>query len=266
MNNLSNLSYQASVFVVKRHSVIDFVRGTAFLGMMIHHIFIFLYLIGYSPYSPQFVPIEVLGWIVRVTFVTLVGYASYFWYSKYTAVVSGQVAIYTQALKRSGKVAIAAMLVTLSTAILIPTLTIYFGVLHMIAVSVVLVVPFLQYPRLSWLFGMLFLGLHWFLSIWLLSDSQMWWLVSLATRPATLDYFPLLPWFAVVLIGVSIAFYTRSLLNTFEHAYLTFFGGRLQMCAAIIVFFGRHALALYLAQIPVLATLALILLTYNYLY
>ena len=106
-------------------------------------------------------------------------------------------------MKRSLWIFGLAMGVTLVTYFFIREGFIVFGVLHLIGVSLLLAYPFLRLNGANFVFGLLFIlgGL----SLQSLSvDSP--WLLWLGLAPAgfySVDYFPLLPWFGVILIGVA---------------------------------------------------------------
>ena len=141
------------------------------------------------------------------------------------------------------------MAVTLATWILLPEDFIYFGILHCISVSSVLVLPFLRLPL--WL--VLVAALACLAAPWLFShpvfDAPAWrWLGLWTYCPRTNDDVPLLPWFGMVLAGIAAA---RAALARMPDAAWTRWHPR-GWTSETLVWGGRHSLAVYLVHQPVL--------------
>ena len=80
---------------------------------------------------------------------------------------------------------------------------IVFGVLHCIGLSIILAYPLIRFRIPALVLGILCIIIGVFLRTTVTVDFP--WLLWLGFTPSqfyTLDYFPLLPWFGVVLIGV----------------------------------------------------------------
>ncbi|HMN86135.1 MAG TPA: heparan-alpha-glucosaminide N-acetyltransferase [Bauldia sp.] len=108
-------------------------------------------------------------------------------------------------LRRLAIVAGAAALVSAGTWWFIPDAFVFFGILHCIAVSSVLALPFLRVPAwFSALSGALVIAGPWFLADPLFDAPGWLWLGLATTPPRTIDYVPLFPWFGVVLLGVAL--------------------------------------------------------------
>jgi uncharacterized membrane protein len=108
-------------------------------------------------------------------------------------------------LKRLGIIGGAALLVTVGTFFAMPQAFIFFGILHCIALSSILALPFLRLPAVATagaavaVFALPFVFTH--------AVFDMAWLqwTGLGTRlPVTNDYVPVFPWFALALAGVVI--------------------------------------------------------------
>ena len=125
---------------------------------------------------------------------------------------------------------------------------VHFGILHLIGVSIVLAYPLLRFRWLNLgLWAIFFLAGGWLQPL----RVESTWLVWLGLRPAGYapnDYFPLIPWFGVVLLGVFVG-------NTLYQE-----AGRLiplpnwQRAALVrlLQWLGRHSLLIYLVHQPVL--------------
>jgi uncharacterized membrane protein len=111
----------------------------------------------------------------------------------------------TAFLRRLGLIGGAAALVTLATWIAMPNAFIFFGILHCIAVSSVLALPFLRLPPAATaLAAAAIFALPYFFWHPVFDTPLLQWL-GLGTRlPQTNDYVPLFPWFGVALAGVAL--------------------------------------------------------------
>ncbi len=80
-----------------------------------------------------------------------------------------------------------------------------FGILHLIGVSIILAYPFLRFRILNLLLGSLIFAVGLYVMSQDLSSTSLW-LLPFGVLPEGVmmpDYRPLLPWFGVVLIGLS---------------------------------------------------------------
>ena len=155
--------------------------------------------------------------------------------------------------KRWSQVAACALLVTAGSAWMYPKSFIYFGVLHGIAVMLVIVRLTAGAGRLLWLAGALALAAK-PLSAWLighepglafLNDRTWNWLGLVSHKPITEDYVPLAPWLGVMWWGMAAG---QWLLD--QHRDLlarTLPGG-----AAPLAWLGRWSLSWYMLHQPVL--------------
>jgi uncharacterized membrane protein len=157
-------------------------------------------------------------------------------------------------LTRLSRVAAGALLATVATYLVFPDAFVFFGVLHCIAVSSVLGLPFLFLP---WPFTLLaavavLAAPHVVQADWL--DPPALWFIGLGRiTPRTNDYVPLFPWFGLVLMGIVVG---RLGLPALARSRL----GRWEPRSAFArgaTFAGRHSLAVYLIHQPVLFGLAL---------
>ena len=141
------------------------------------------------------------------------------------------------------------MVITLTAWIFVGEPVILFGILHLIGTAVMLAYPFLWLPPLpNMVLGIIFIWSGLFLNT--LPAAQLW-LLWLGLRPPALyqaDYFPLLPWFGVVLVGMSVGqvLYPDGR-RRFELPSLGTYS-----VLRKTAWMGRHSLIIYLAHQPVL--------------
>jgi len=94
------------------------------------------------------------------------------------------------------------VVVSIVTYFVDPSHYVRFGILHLIGVSIIVAYPFLRFCWLNLILGILLLLLGQIIPLFGLNNP---WLGSLGlnahSQPA-FDYFPLIPWFGVVLLGI----------------------------------------------------------------
>jgi uncharacterized membrane protein len=113
--------------------------------------------------------------------------------------------------RRWAQVALCALLVTAGSYMMYPKSFIFFGVLHGIAVMLVIVRLTAHWGRWLWLAGataiaMSFVAapaiLHW-PGLQFFNEKSFSWLGLVSSKPLTEDYVPLLPWLGVMWWGIA---------------------------------------------------------------
>jgi uncharacterized membrane protein len=166
---------------------IDFVRGVAITGMVFYHFLVDLEMIYSIPIGVYKIPVVLLARVVATIFILLVGVSGA---TKFEIIKdAGIKKVSLSFIKRAGIILFWAGIITVVTYIMFPNNFIFFGILHFIGVATILMVPFL-YLKNNYLLGItviLFLGLG-----FVVPEIKM----------STFDYFPLIPWFGVVVLGI----------------------------------------------------------------
>ena len=138
-------------------------------------------------------------------------------------------------LRRAMIVIGCALLITAVTYVYDPSTFIYFGILHCLGIGMLLLILFRRLNELNILLGI----------------AVLFFPTPTAPLP-TLDYYPFLPWFGLMLIGYGIGHYLyirndlRFLFSTFRFPLSTFP--------------GRHSLIIYLVHQPIILLLLRLLL------
>lgn len=223
---------------------IDLLRGTAVIMMVTYHL---LYDLAYFGGYPLKVEEGFWLYFARATasiFIFLAGFALVLDTLKFKA----PGARFKRCLQRGLKIFAWGLGVTAVTWYFIGEGFVVYGILHFIGTSIILGFPFLGFRLFNLPLGIAFLLIGRFLER-LTIDSP--WLLWVGLAPAgfySLDYFPLFPWFGLVLLGMAAGSYFSAPLKEKQKGGPPPFLG-------LPCFLGRHALFVYLAHQPLLVSL-----------
>lgn len=209
---------------------IDCLRGLAILAMISYHLWLDLSWLKGFPRPP----IE-LAYPIAGCFIFLVGLSLSLSYSR----LQGKVR-FSKYLKRGLRIFGWGLGITLVTWIFTP-FPVWFGILHFIGLSIILAYPILKLKTRAWIFSVLLLPL-----CFLPASSAVFWLLPFSFP--TLDYFPLLPWFLLIPIGISVGFW---LYPGYTRRFSLPGPGPFGWLSAL----GRRSLFVYLIHQPVLLSL-----------
>lgn len=219
--------------MVKRLLEIDAFRGLAVALMVLYHFAFDGWFMGVWPFDMQQWWVILGGMFVRFTFLALVGVS---------VVLSSR--DFNGQLKRGAIVFGFGALITLATLIFIPDYAVWFGILHLIGLSIPLVRLLKGHPWVAaavalWIAGMgeVIAG----------TFAPVPWLLWLGIPPAgfsSVDYFPVFPWLALPFMGLAIGHWV------YEKRKPT----PLKVLAEVpgLTWLGKHALIIYLVHQPVL--------------
>ena len=124
----------------------------------------------------------------------------------------------------------------------------YFGILHFIGLAVIISYPFLRFTYYNILFGMLCILLGSYISQITIESPYLLWLGIAPHGLYTFDYYPLLPWFGVVLLGI---FVGNILYENGIRKYCIPELGKNYLIRRM-TFLGRHSLLIYLVHQPII--------------
>ena len=210
---------------------VDALRGIAVVLMVVYHFFFDLNFLGVATVilgSPAFI---LLQRTVAVLFITIAGI---------TLALSNPT--FEKAKYRAFQLAVIACLITVATMVYPGKGAIVFGIIHFLAVSIILGYFLLPLGKKNY-----FVAAAVF-CLWLLvrglpiSSPSLIWAGFPPAGFYSLDYFPLLPWFALIPFGIAIG---KSVFSKARRANPP--AQLSQIC-----FLGRHALAIYIVHQPVI--------------
>ena len=194
-----------------RFALIDTLRGLAIVWMTLYH---FCFDLNQTPrlaaswgWVSQNFYTDPFWTLQRTVIVSLFLFCAGL--SQAVAVQQGQSA--QRFFKRWGQVAACALAVSAGSYLMYPQSFIYFGVLHGMAVMLLIVRFTAGWGRWLWLAGALVFATHLVaaqaINAWAMAElfNQPWlnWLGLITKKPVTEDYVPLVPWLGVMWWGMA---------------------------------------------------------------
>ena len=233
--------------ISERFWEIDFLRGIAIIMMIVFH---GLYDLNYfNVYKINLHSGHLLLYLYSIAtlFLLLVGISLALGFSK-SHKRMGQRQLQLKFLKRGLGIFALGLLITAATWLYLQEGFIVFGVLHCIGVCIILAYPFLKFRFQNLMLGIVLIFLGMLLKTFTVDFHWLLWLGLTPAQFYTIDYFPILPWFGVVLIGIFIGnfFYQKNtrrlqVKDLYRFTLVRFF-----------CFLGRNSLIIYFIHQPIL--------------
>ena len=223
-----------------REPALDALRGAAILAMVAYHFSFDLRFFGLTQWDFYRDPF----WLNARTLIL----SSFLLIAGISLVLSGHRRATTARFRRHvGRIAACALTVSAASYLLFPESWIWFGVLHAIAVSLVLARPLARRPALALAIGAAMIAAGNLYSNAMFDNRALGWLGFMTAKPRTEDYVPLFPWAGVLLVGIGTG-----------HALLR--AGLRPIAFAArwprwMAWLGRHSLAIYMVHQPVFLAL-----------
>ncbi len=226
----------------RRWPALDVARGLAIIAMILFHFTWDLGFFGIVDYDISFTPEgRLLAHCIAGSFLFIVGMS--------LALAARNGLRVKPYLRRLRYVAGAAIIVSIGTFFTMPDDWIFFGVLHCIALSSLLALPFLSAPIvLIAASAALSIAAPFFIYFPIFDKPWLFWLGLNHVLPRTNDYVPLFPWLGVVLSGVVVA----RLIEKKPGISEWFQRPRFTPISRYLARLGRFSLPIYLLHQPIL--------------
>jgi uncharacterized membrane protein len=233
-----------------RFREVDLLRGVAIVLMVLYHLaFDLAYFAVYQ--------IDVASgfWLAaaRISaslFLLLVGLSLTLSYSR-ARLLGQEDRFFYRLCKRSARILGLALGITIITYFVIGKGFIVFGVLHLIGLSLLLAFPFLRLQRMNFIFGLLAILAGACLQTVSVDYPWLLWLGLAPSDFYSLDYFPLFPWFGVILAGMGLG---DMLYPGYRRRFsLPDLSG--SPLVRGLVFLGQNSLLIYLIHQPIMIAL-----------
>lgn len=235
----------------RRFIELDVLRGLAIIFMIYLHILWDLDYFGIMPINNEIYKFQK---IIPAMFFVLVGMCLIVSRNRQMSKPSFDEKKYDKHLLIRGlKILSLGMVITFITMLLLPDKPIFFGVLHCIGLSIILCIPFLKFKSYNLLFGVMIIIAGLTMNLFPVEDPTI---LHLAVgfhqgdvAQYTIDYFPLLPWFGISLLGIALGnILYRDNERRFKMPDLSRYKP-----AKIFSWLGQHSLAIYLVHQPIIA-------------
>jgi len=232
---------------LERFWEIDSLRGIALLGMLLSN------LITDLTYF-QFLEVDIASgfwwWFARIvagTFIFLVGVSLTLSHARAKQNITEK-QLLLKYVKRGFKIFSWGLAITLVTWIFIPQDFVIFGVLHLIGVAIIISFPFINKKLPNLIYGVFILLFGLWLATFTFDFNFLLWLGFIPANFHTVDYFPLLPWFGVILLGI----YSGN--RFYENHKRTFSVPSWENTLPVkcLSFLGKNSLKIYLIHQPII--------------
>lgn len=222
---------------LSRIAGVDALRGLAIVAMIAYHFCFDLRYFGITHWDLEHDP-RWLGAraLILSSFLLIAGISAVLAQRRPLPLMHG--------LRHIGTIAAAALLVSASSWLMFPQSLIWFGVLHAIALSLLLARPLLVRPVVAALVGIAVIGAGLTFANAAFDNRLLGWVGFMTGKPVTEDYVPLFPWTGVLLLGVAAG-----------HALVRTRFAALAPLASLpepLRVLGRHSLLVYLLHQPLL--------------
>lgn len=220
-----------------RIQAIDFVRGIDIVFMVLFNYSITLDYFNLISIPSNYLYRTILPVSIASIFIFISGVSAYVSYQKQKEKLTRKYFI------RGMKLLFYAILITLFTYVFVPRKTIFFGILHFFAVTSFFIPVFIKYNKLNLIASLLFILSGVYLQQQTFGFSYLFWLGFIPENFSTFDYFPVIPWLGVVLLGIYYGKYIAAKMQKIK------FNSDM---SNIFKFLGKHSLTVYLIHQPLL--------------
>jgi uncharacterized membrane protein len=228
---------------------IDLLRGVAILMMIFYHVLYDLDRFGGLEMEIHTGFWRYFAFATASLFLLLVGVSLTLSYAR-AAQLSSEQRLFPKYLNRGVRIFAWGLVITAVTWVLMREGFVRWGILHLIGLSIILAFPLLKSRYGNLVLGSLFLLLGMLIANLQVESPWLLWLGLMPPQFTSVDYFPVLPWFGVVLIGV---FVGNSLYPCYQRNFRLRDRSNVPMIRGIN-FLGRHSLLIYLVHQPLLIT------------
>lgn len=233
--------------MAERFWEVDFFRGIAIVSMVAFHFIWDIDYLGLGEFELYSGGLFFFAHAIGTAFLLLVGISLSLSHSRINEEMTAS-EIHNKYLTRGLKIFSLGLLISFITWLILGDRFVAFGVLHCIGLSIILAIPFLRYRTLNLVLGSSIVVIGILLGGVTLDTPWFLWLGLESAGFVSVDYFPLLPWFGVVLLGLGLG---NFLYPEYARRVRLIDRGGLSILKPICTM-GRHSLLIYLVHQPLL--------------
>jgi uncharacterized membrane protein len=226
---------------------VDTVRGIGVVLMIFYHlIFDLSYFGAYSGYMLSG-PWQTFARGIGSTFIFVMGISLTLRYNRLGPELDPG-PLFRKYLVRGAQLLAWGMVITVVTYFVIGYGYVIFGILHLLGLSTILAYPFLRSRWASLVGGIVVIGLGMYIDSFVSSGPWLLWLGVKQMMRYMVDYYPVLPWFGVALLGIFVGY------TLYPHGRPRFNLPDLSHTVPIrgLAYLGKHSLPIYLIHQPIL--------------
>jgi uncharacterized membrane protein len=233
---------------------IDALRGIAVVAMIVYHLVFDLHYFGVYSAVMTSGPWQVFARSIGSTFILLLGVSLTLRQHRLPPALRPRQR-FTPYLRRGLELIGWGLVITMVTYFLLGPTFVIFGILHLLGLATILAYPFLGRRWTSLLAGLMAIAAGIYLNSLRSADPWLLWLGVRQVGRAMVDYYPVLPWFGLALLGV----FAGQMLypNGRRHFALPDLAHSRPVRG--LAFLGRHSLPIYLIHQPILFGLLILL-------
>lgn len=233
---------------------VDALRGFAIVLMVFYHFVWDLNYFGLYQANMLVGPWQIFARTIATIFIFVMGVSLTLSYNRESR-RPGATNLFGKNLVRGSKIFGWGMLITVATYFFIGRGFVIFGILHLLGLSIILAYPFLDQNKwLSLIVGFVAIALGIYVDT--LSATSPWfiWLGIKQVGRSMVDYYPVLPWFGIALVGVFAGY------SLYPQGERRFSWPELGLTTPVrgLRFLGRHSLLIYLIHQPILIGLFIV--------
>ncbi len=237
---------KSMVLPEQRFWEVDLLRGCAIILMMIYHTFYDLDLLGNFSFAVNQGKLWIIGRSSAFLFIYTAGIALSLSYSRYRLKHPENRNPWHKYVKRGIRIFLWGSLITLVSWFVYPSMPIIFGILHFLGISIIIAYPLIEKKHANLIVAGVVVAIGLYLKTIRVPNDWFLWLGLHSTSFQTLDYFPLLPWFGLVLVGIATS---NHLYPAYERRFnipdMTGF-----VPVRLLTAMGKRSLAMYLLHQP----------------
>jgi uncharacterized membrane protein len=231
---------------------IDALRGLAVVLMIVFHGMWDLHYVGWSQVDVFSLPWQIFARSIGTLFILLMGLSLRI----SAARMADQQMLWHYAMRRGGLLFGLGMAISLGSYLLLGASYVRFGILHLLGSALLLAALFIAAPfRVTLSLGMVLISVGAWLNTLVVPFPWLIWLGLPQAGVAMVDYYPLLPWAGVALLGVTLG---RVLYPNGRRLLVLAEPGTLPGIS-LLRWLGRHSLAIYLLHQPIIIAGLLVL-------
>lgn len=234
---------------------VDTLRGYAIIEMMIYHFIWDLNYFGLFRANLLGDPWQWFARSIATLFLFVMGISMTLSFQRERE-RTGSESLFAKYFRRGAKIFGLGLIVTAGTYFFIGQGFVIFGVLHLLGLSIILAYPFLHLSRwVSLITGLLVIGAGIYVDTLVVTWPWLIWLGVQQAGVYMVDYYPVLPWFGVALIGIFAGF------TFYPQGVRSFALPELSDLLPVrgLRFLGQHSLLIYVVHQPILIGLLMAL-------